>query len=148
MGDAELEVATCHSEVCTLTFHSFFYERWGDAPVHSLAVGLFLDRKNGSDGSDHFEIAMLPRNYFHRLLTHPASEVIFYDAIGYMHPNLVHCPTESSIRSERQCDCSIWTSFDYRVGYSCLLSWQFYREKLFFPEGKKIAVDALGGGEK
>jgi alpha 1,2-mannosyltransferase len=22
----------------------FFYERWGDAPVHSLAVGLFLDK--------------------------------------------------------------------------------------------------------
>jgi hypothetical protein len=22
----------------------FFYERWGDAPVHSLAVGMFLNK--------------------------------------------------------------------------------------------------------
>merc|ERR1712007_284326 len=23
----------------------FFYERWGDAPVHSIAVGLFMDEQ-------------------------------------------------------------------------------------------------------
>jgi mannosyltransferase len=23
--------------------HGFFYERWGDAPVHSIALGLFMD---------------------------------------------------------------------------------------------------------
>ena len=31
--------------VCESLFNlnQFFYERWGDAPVHSVAVGLFLD---------------------------------------------------------------------------------------------------------
>ena len=42
----------------------FFYERWGDAPVHSLAVGMFL---------------------------HP-EQVHFFDDVGYLHPPFMHCP--------------------------------------------------------
>lgn len=42
----------------------FFYERWGDAPVHSLAVGMFL-----------------------RL-----DQVHYFQDIGYKHSNLEHCP--------------------------------------------------------
>jgi alpha 1,2-mannosyltransferase len=43
-----------------------FIERWGDAPVHSIAVGLFL----------RFE------------------EVIFYNDIGYKHEPFTHCPSD------------------------------------------------------
>ncbi|EEB05580.1 alpha-1,2-mannosyltransferase [Schizosaccharomyces japonicus yFS275] len=42
----------------------FFYERWGDAPVHSIALALFLDR----------------------------SKIKFFDEIGYSHAPLTHCP--------------------------------------------------------
>lgn len=42
----------------------FYYERWGDAPVHSLGVYLFLDK----------------------------SEVHFFEDIGYTHAPFTHCP--------------------------------------------------------
>jgi len=49
----------------------FFYERWGDAPVHSIAVSLFLDQK----------------------------EVHYFEDIGYTHPPFTHCPKPSLQRS-------------------------------------------------
>lgn len=42
----------------------FYYERWGDAPVHTLAAQMFLDKK----------------------------EVHFFEEIGYTHPPFTHCP--------------------------------------------------------
>jgi len=42
----------------------FFYERWGDAPVHSLAVAMFL----------------------------PAEQVHFFEDIAYAHAPFMHCP--------------------------------------------------------
>lgn len=42
----------------------FYKERWGDAPVHSIAVGIFLD----------------------------INEVYFFEEIGYTHPPFTHCP--------------------------------------------------------
>lgn len=42
---------------------NFFYERWGDAIVHSLAAGLFLNK----------------------------SQVHFFNDIGYKHDNFAHC---------------------------------------------------------
>jgi alpha 1,2-mannosyltransferase len=42
---------------------NFFYERWGDAIVHSLAAGLFLNK----------------------------SQVHFFNDIGYRHDNFAHC---------------------------------------------------------
>lgn len=42
----------------------FFYERWGDAPVHSIAVSLFLRKE----------------------------EVRYFDEIGYFHAPFTHCP--------------------------------------------------------
>lgn len=42
----------------------FYQERWGDAPVHSLAVAMFLN----------------------------ISEIHYFRDIGYRHSNLVHCP--------------------------------------------------------
>ncbi|KAG2177696.1 hypothetical protein INT44_008210 [Umbelopsis vinacea] len=54
----------------------FFYERWGDAPVHSVAVALMLKE----------------------------SEVHFFNDIGYTHPPFMHCPTEPEMKSKCNCD--------------------------------------------
>ncbi|GAA97084.1 glycosyltransferase family 15 protein [Mixia osmundae IAM 14324] len=71
----------------------FFYERWakyslhvhtrilifttGDAPVHSLALGLFL----------------------------PRDQVHYFDDIGYYHRPILHCPA-SPAYEEHQCTCN------------------------------------------
>lgn len=45
----------------------FYKERWGDAPIHSLAVGMMLD----------------------------LNEIHYFRDIGYRHSNIVHCPANS-----------------------------------------------------
>lgn len=59
----------------------FFYERWGDAPVHSLAVALML-RKD---------------------------QVYFFNDIGYFHNPLTHCPTERYLH--KNCHCNADSNF-------------------------------------
>lgn len=54
----------------------FFYERWGDAPVHSLAVAMMLKQ----------------------------SEVHFFNDIGYKHNPLMHCPDEPWLN--KKCHCN------------------------------------------
>ncbi|KAJ2854637.1 hypothetical protein J3B02_002580 [Coemansia erecta] len=54
----------------------FFYERWGDAPVHSLAVSMFLKK----------------------------SQVHYFNDIGYRHPAMAHCPSGSKERGKCLCD--------------------------------------------
>lgn len=49
------------------TSGGFYKERWGDAPVHSLAVGMMLDLE----------------------------EIHYFRDIGYMHSTLSHCPGNS-----------------------------------------------------
>ncbi|CAO3610150.1 unnamed protein product [Cunninghamella blakesleeana] len=61
----------------------FFYERWGDAPVHSIAVALMLSKKDV-----HW----------------------FYD-IGYKHDYFEHCPTEPNWLTFGKCYCDPRTSF-------------------------------------
>ncbi|KAG8527589.1 alpha-1,2-mannosyltransferase ktr1 [Bacidia gigantensis] len=53
----------------------FFYERWGDAPVHSIAAGLMLNR----------------------------DQIQFFDDIGYWHVPFTHCPTSESKRLDLKC---------------------------------------------
>ncbi|KAI8332912.1 nucleotide-diphospho-sugar transferase [Chlamydoabsidia padenii] len=67
----------------------FFYERWGDAPVHSIAAAM-----------------MLKKDEFH-----------FFNDIGYRHTAYTHCPTEQIYRDKCSCDPS--TNFDYDPGLSC-----------------------------
>ena len=55
----------------------FFYERWGDAPVHSLAVGMLLTPE----------------------------QVHWFSDIGYKHHPHAHCPADFNLRLERQCEC-------------------------------------------
>lgn len=54
----------------------FFYERWGDAPVHSLGVAMMLK----------------------------TSEVHFFNDIGYKHNPLMHCPIEPWL--QKNCWCN------------------------------------------
>lgn len=68
----------------------FFYERWGDAPIHSIAAALFLDR----------------------------NEVHHFDAVGYFHPPFHSCPVDEEVRLAHKCDCNPNTDFTWK-GYSC-----------------------------
>jgi alpha 1,2-mannosyltransferase len=81
----------------------FFYSRWGDAPVHSLGVGLFLKKE----------------------------EVHFFDDIGYFHNPLKHCPPEP-FHSQRKCDCERKDSADFLRGWSCTEEWRTYKPAPFF----------------
>ncbi|KAG1373592.1 hypothetical protein G6F61_010050 [Rhizopus arrhizus] len=68
----------------------FFYERWGDAPVHSIAVALMLKR----------------------------SDVHWFYDIGYKHDFFEHCPTEEKWFLQSKCYCDPETTFDINPG-SC-----------------------------
>jgi alpha 1,2-mannosyltransferase len=68
----------------------FFYERWGDAPVHSIAAGLLLDKK----------------------------EIHFFNDIAYYHVPFTHCPTGEKKRLDLRCTCNPKENFDWK-GYSC-----------------------------
>ncbi|KAI8976443.1 nucleotide-diphospho-sugar transferase [Pilobolus umbonatus] len=68
----------------------FFYERWGDAPVHSLAVALMLKQ----------------------------SEVHFFYDIGYFHDPFLHCPDEPSWLPIEKCNCNPHENSDDE-DYSC-----------------------------
>jgi hypothetical protein len=68
----------------------FFYERWGDAPVHSIAAALLL----------------------------PKEQIHFFNEIGYYHVPFTHCPTGEKQRLELKCHCNPSDNFDWK-GYSC-----------------------------
>jgi len=68
----------------------FYYERWGDAPVHSIGASLFA-RKD---------------------------QIHFFDDIGYRHNPFQHCP-QNTLHSKGKCWCNPQENFDYE-GWSCL----------------------------
>ncbi|KAF8533231.1 nucleotide-diphospho-sugar transferase [Trichophaea hybrida] len=68
----------------------FFYERWGDAPVHSIGASLLLSK----------------------------DELHFFDDIGYYHVPFTHCPTSEDDRTKLKCSCEPKKNFDWK-GYSC-----------------------------
>jgi len=68
----------------------FYYERWGDAPVHSIAAALFA-RKD---------------------------QIHFFGDIGYRHDPFQHCPSGEEW-SKGRCSCDPKDSFDYAPN-SCL----------------------------
>ncbi|KAI1912790.1 alpha 1,2-mannosyltransferase 2.4.1 [Ophidiomyces ophidiicola] len=68
----------------------FFYERWGDAPVHSIAASLLLKKE----------------------------EVHFFDEIGYYHVPFTHCPTGLDRKMKLKCSCQSKDNFDWK-GHSC-----------------------------
>ncbi|KAJ7629023.1 glycosyltransferase family 15 protein [Roridomyces roridus] len=68
----------------------FYYERWGDAPIHTIGAALFA-RKD---------------------------QIHFFDEIGYAHRPYEHCP-HGSAHARGQCGCDPAQSFDAKEG-SCL----------------------------
>ncbi|KAI1608156.1 alpha 1,2-mannosyltransferase [Exophiala viscosa] len=83
----------------------FFYERWGDAPVHSIAASLLLNK----------------------------SEIHFFNEIAYYHIPFTHCPTGDDVRLKLRCHCNPADNFDWK-GYSCT-SRYFDLNQLAKPEG-------------
>ncbi|KIL69760.1 glycosyltransferase family 15 protein [Amanita muscaria Koide BX008] len=67
----------------------FYYERWGDAPVHSIAVSLFARKE----------------------------QVHFFRDIGYKHEYFQHCPN-GDIWKQGRCSCDPKDTFDH-VPASC-----------------------------
>ncbi|KAJ7074768.1 glycosyltransferase family 15 protein [Mycena amicta] len=72
----------------------FYYERWGDAPVHSIAAGLFASK----------------------------DQLQFFEEIGYEHNPYTHCPKDPQMWEKGKCGCAPERSFDYD-GYSCMRQW-------------------------
>ncbi|TQW00468.1 hypothetical protein V2A60_001548 [Cordyceps javanica] len=68
----------------------FFYERWGDAPVHSIAAGILLNK----------------------------TELHFFDEIAYFHMPFTHCPNNEQSRIDLKCHCNPKDNFDWSR-YSC-----------------------------
>lgn len=69
-------------------FGGFYYERWGDAPVHTIAASLFLDK----------------------------SQIHFFDDIGYRHTMYQYCPTSPSRRVS--CNCNPKDNLDILYPFS------------------------------
>jgi alpha 1,2-mannosyltransferase len=64
-------------------FNRLSIHRWGDAPVHSIAVALMLKR----------------------------SDVHWFYDIGYKHDFFEHCPTEEKWFLQSKCYCDPETTF-------------------------------------
>jgi len=71
----------------------FYYERWGDAPVHSIAAALLA-------GKDRIH---------------------FFREIGYEHHPVTHCPA-GDLWERGRCSCDPGRDFDYE-GWSCIPKW-------------------------
>jgi len=73
----------------------FYYERWGDAPVHSIAASLFLKK----------------------------SQIHLFENIGYQHDDWGHCPQTQELWEKGRCMCDSRGSFDYSPD-SCRSKWE------------------------
>lgn len=74
----------------------FYYERWGDAPVHSIAVSLLLNR----------------------------DEIIHFDELGYYHAPFSTCPSSYYLRLQQRCQCDPQAKSNIDVSpNSCLMRW-------------------------
>ncbi|KAL8895438.1 MAG: hypothetical protein Q9207_008175 [Kuettlingeria erythrocarpa] len=89
----------------------FFYERWGDAPVHSIAAGLLLKKE----------------------------EIHFFNDIAYYHVPFTHCPTGEQFKLDHKCSCNPKDNFDWK-GYSCTTRF-FDMNKMEKPAGYKSEAD-------
>ncbi|KAJ1972631.1 hypothetical protein H4R35_004566 [Dimargaris xerosporica] len=67
----------------------FFYERWGDAPVHSIAAAMFLKKE----------------------------EIHWFEDIGYRHGFAANCPLDPEL-NKKKCHCDPKDSI-YFSGWSC-----------------------------
>ena len=87
----------------------FFYERWGDAPVHSIAASLFLNR----------------------------TQVYHFKDIGYSHGGMGHCPLgEEKYHQSGKCDCNPLEAITITEGF-CMGDWWFASAEGRPPERKE-----------
>lgn len=83
----------------------FYYERWGDAPVHSIGLNLLADK-----------------NSIHN-----------FEDIGYYHLPYMACPTSADVVASKRCICKtkgfeenvLETPYDTQA-FSCLSRWWRY----------------------
>lgn len=77
----------------------FYYERWGDAPVHSIGVSLLLNR----------------------------DEIIHFDELGYYHAPFGTCPGAYYLRLQQRCQCDAHAQSNIDISpNSCLMRWWKY----------------------
>ncbi|KAJ6547579.1 glycosyltransferase family 15 protein [Mycena capillaripes] len=69
----------------------FYYERWGDAPVHSIGAALFAKK----------------------------DQIHFFNDIGYRHEPFQHCPQGAS-HAKGKCWCDPQQNFDYEWWSWCV----------------------------
>ena len=65
------------------TLMILFLQRWGDAPVHSIAAAIFASR----------------------------DQIHFFDEIGYEHAPYTHCPKERDHWKQGRCSCNPRNNF-------------------------------------
>lgn len=74
----------------------FYYERWGDAPIHTIAASLLLN----------------------------TSEVIHFDELGYRHEPYLSCPRSLGIQLQQRCLCDVNSDVNLDISLaSCLPRW-------------------------
>ncbi|CCE61974.1 hypothetical protein TPHA_0B03020 [Tetrapisispora phaffii CBS 4417] len=74
----------------------FYYERWGDAPVHSIAASLLLE----------------------------TNEIIHFDELGYSHSPFMTCPYSYYMRIAHRCQCDYDNVNNIPLTLSsCLMRW-------------------------
>lgn len=74
----------------------FYYERWGDAPVHSVGLALFADK----------------------------SKIHWFRDIGYQHFPYMNCP--SSDKCHGKCASGKFSQFDNLNSENCMATWAKY----------------------
>ncbi|KAJ3120074.1 alpha 1,2-mannosyltransferase 2.4.1 [Nowakowskiella sp. JEL0407] len=102
----------------------FYYERWGDAPVHSIFVALTLSK----------------------------SQVHYFHDIGYKHDDFLHCSTDYEL--EFTCICPKEEPFDWNIGSCLQrwlmypekgIDWDFNKElKPLTKLGSSLSIDING----
>lgn len=92
----------------------FYYERWGDAPVHTIGVSLLMDK----------------------------NEIHHFEDIGYFHNPYLACPSAYDVLAAKRCICKTRNIEDKFINkiidtseFSCLSRWWRYGS------GKKFLND-------
>ncbi|KAH3667034.1 hypothetical protein WICMUC_005381 [Wickerhamomyces mucosus] len=75
----------------------FYYERWGDAPVHSIGLGLFADK----------------------------SQIHWFRDIGYEHTPYLNCPNSNKCNTAL-CPKGKFSRFNGMDSQNCLATWAKY----------------------
>ncbi|CDK26697.1 unnamed protein product [Kuraishia capsulata CBS 1993] len=95
----------------------FFYERWGDAPVHTIGAAL-----------------QLSADKFH-----------FFEDIGYSHPPITACTNNDVLRKKNKCSCNPMFDFNPNYYVSCMEHFMEV-SRMEYPEGwGHFVLPTLGG---